>query len=161
MQSQFSTFLPTRKDPPCLDTVNPHPYCLPQATTHLCSISTDVPLLECQNNGVIKLVVSDVWLFIQHNVILRYIHIVVCVKNLFLLLQNSVLLYGYITFCLAIHHFIDLGIVSAGVNKAAVTICKQTLAFGRETVIRLQAQCEGPSFATWLAQVIGRVVYKY
>lgn len=161
MQSPFSTFLPTRKDPLCLDAVTPSSLLPAQATTHLSSISTDVPFLECQNNGVVQLVVSDVWLLIQHNVILRYIHIVGCVKNLFLLLQNSVLLYGYITFCLAIHRFIDLGIVSAGVNKAAVTICKQTLAFGRETMIRLQAQCEGPSFVTWLAQVIGRVVYKY
>ena len=68
-------------------------------------------LLEFYVNGIIQHV-SFVWLLLLNKIILRFIHIVVCISSLVLLLMSGIPFYGYTVICL-IYLLMDIGVVSS------------------------------------------------
>ena len=63
------------------------------------------------------------WLLLLRTLLSRFIHIVACISTYSFLWLNNIPLYGYTTFCLSTHLFLDISVVSFGYcAKAAVNL---------------------------------------
>ena len=107
------TYLPLPKCSPLpLQVLLTHTFLSRKTMTYFLSLQISLQCLEFYLGGSIQYVLFAVPFSPLRIIILRYIHIAVCINCSFFLLQNNISLYICTTICLAIYLLMDTWIIS-------------------------------------------------